>query len=223
VRSARERVIVFSRFPVPGQAKTRLIPALGPAGAADLQRQMTEHTMFRLLGPDFRRECSVEVRYEGADRKTVRDWLGSNLMLRSQGAGDLGQRMTRALREAFQAGMQHVVVIGTDCPGLNSGNLKEALASLETHTAVIGPATDGGYYLVGLSRFIPEMFEDIDWGTDRVLKQTLARAAKLGIAPRLLTPLDDIDRPEDLAVWERESGRNVQRQSLSDAAAKNVR
>ncbi len=205
--STHERVIVFSRFPVPGQTKTRLIPALGPEGAANLQRRMTEHTLYRVRRVETEQGCSVEVRYDGADRRTVRDWLGDHFILRHQGGGDLGQRMARAVRDAFQAGMRRVIVVGTDCPGLTTGYMKEALSSLEGHIAVLGPANDGGYYLIGLNRYIPELFEGVDWGTAQVLEQTLARAARLGIESKLLALLDDIDRPEDLAIWERESGR----------------
>jgi len=220
--STHERVIVFSRFPVPGQTKTRLIPALGPDGAADLQKHMTEHTLSRVRRLYIRQGCSVEVRYDGADCRTVRDWLGDDLILRHQGGGDLGRRMTRALRDAFQAGMQRVVVVGTDCPGLTTGHLKEALACLEKHTAVIGPANDGGYYLFGLNRYIPELFEGVDWGTAQVLEQTLAQASRLGIDWKLLPALDDIDRPEDLAIWERESGRGAQEPMSPDASIKNA-
>ena len=193
--------MVFTRFPIAGTTKTRLIPALGPKGAADLQRSMTEHTLARLrrLGSN-----SIEVRYDGAHRSVMRDWLGQEFVLRSQGEGNLGRRLARAVHDAFLARIARVVVVGTDCPQLKVTHILEALDALREHALVIGPARDGGYYLIGLNRDVPELFQGIEWGTDRVLEQTLVRARELGLESKLLETLDDIDDPEDLPIWKRE-------------------
>ena len=185
------KLIVFTRFPVSGEAKTRLIPALGAEGAAALQRQMTEHTVRQAR----KTGAQIEIRYTGGTETKMRGWLGNDLHYTEQGGGDLGERMTRAFQAHFSAGATRVVVIGCDCPSNHWKNIRKGFQRLETSDCVIGPATDGGYYLIGLRRFIPELFRDIAWGTEQVLKQTLAAAPG---KPKLLPELGDVDLPDDV-------------------------
>ncbi|MCI0390194.1 MAG: TIGR04282 family arsenosugar biosynthesis glycosyltransferase [Acidobacteria bacterium] len=199
-----ERLIIFTRYPEPGKTKTRLIPMLGAEGAAELQQSMTEHTLRNAMRVKTRRSVSLEVRYEGGSKMLMREWLGEHLTFRSQGDGDLGAKMARAFRDAFRAGAQRVVIIGTDCPSLNSELLEMAFDALLRSEIVIGPANDGGYYLIGLRRYIPQLFKRIQWGSEKVLEQTLRRAREVEIHTELLAPLSDIDRPEDLAFYEQE-------------------
>jgi hypothetical protein len=202
-QTASERLIIFTRYPEPGKTKTRLIPALGPDGAADLHRRMTEHTLKRAL--TLKSEAvSIEVRFAGGNEQLMRAWLGAQMILRRQGQGDLGACMDRAFRETFQAGAKRVVIIGTDCPALTGALLRTAFEALKQHDIVIGPAHDGGYYLIGLRRRVPQLFQGLPWGTASVLELTLRKAAELGFWPEQLTPLDDVDRPEDLYLWEQE-------------------
>jgi uncharacterized protein len=195
-------LIVFTRYPIPGKTKTRLIPALGAAGAADLHRQMTEHTLaqVRQVRAD---GVAIEIHYAGAtvDRELA-DWLGADLVYRSQGAGDLGDRMALSIKQAVRAGHDRVIIIGTDCPGLTTEILQLAFQQLRDRDLVLGPAIDGGYYLIGLRRFIPELFVGISWGTSAVRQQTIKIATKLGLSMGDLPLLADIDRPEDLPIWE---------------------
>jgi uncharacterized protein len=201
-----EHLIVFTRYPQPGQAKTRLIPALGAEGAAALQRQMTEHTLRQVTTLVERRSLAVEIWFAGtatpaADRQQMREWLGSAWSYVPQAAGDLGDRLADAVQSAFAAGGQRVVVIGTDCPELGANQLRQAFQLLEQHDAVLGPATDGGYYLIGLRRFVPDLFRDIAWSTAEVLRQTVAAATRAGLTMGYLAPLTDIDRPDNLPIW----------------------
>ena len=189
-------LIVFTRYPEPGKTKTRLIPALGEVGAAKLQRQMTEYTLSLVTIS----HLSTEVRFAGGDVQLMRDWLGSELIYQEQGEGELGVRMARSLSSAFQSGATQIVIIGTDCPSLNAEILTTAFHQLQQHDLVLGPAIDGGYYLIGLQRFIPELFVNIDWGTSQVLAQTVKIAQKLNLSIFYLPELADIDRPEDLAT-----------------------
>ncbi len=197
-----ECLVVFTRYPIPGKTKTRLIPALGAAGAANLHRQMTEHTLaqVRQLRAD---GVAIEIHYAGAksDRELA-DWLGADLVYRSQGDGDLGERMALSIETALQAGHDRVIIIGTDCPGLTADILQLAFQQLRDRDLVLGPAIDGGYYLIGLRRFIPELFIGINWGTSTVRQQTIEMATKLGLLMGDLPLLADIDRPEDLPIWE---------------------
>ncbi len=190
-------LIVFTRYPEPGKTKTRLIPALGEVGAAKLQRQMTEYTLSLVEAIP---RLSTEVRFAGGDKQLMRDWLGSELMYQEQGEGELGVRMARSLSSAFQSHATQVIIIGTDCPSLNAEILTTAFHQLQQHDLVLGPALDGGYYLIGLQQFIPELFININWGTDQVLAQTVKIAQYLDLSVFYLSKLADIDRPEDLAM-----------------------
>jgi uncharacterized protein len=198
----QERLIIFTRYPTPGRVKTRLIPALGGLGAATIHRQMSEHTLLQARKLCRVREISISVYFDGNERQQMQDWLGSDLVYQAQADGDLGWRMARSISEACQDGIDRVVIIGTDCPGSNAELMNEAFHQLLTHDLVLGPAIDGGYYLIGLRYFIPELFVDIIWGTDRVLSQTVAIANKLNLSVAYLPALADVDRPEDLPVWE---------------------
>jgi rSAM/selenodomain-associated transferase 1 len=131
----------------------------------------------------------------------MQEWLGSDVTYYRQGSGDLGQRMYSAIRRAFAVGMARVVIIGTDCPDVNPFILTEAFDALKRQDLVLGPAEDGGYYLIGLNCLIPQLFNQIQWGTDRVLAKTKNIAKKLGLSVHYLPILADVDRPEDLPVW----------------------
>ena len=242
------RLIVFTRYPQAGKAKTRLIPALGAEGAASLQRQMTEYTLNqvrKLLNPSLVSVdlvsvdlVSVEVWFAGTassgtasddtDRQLMQDWLGTGWVYRQQGTGDLGARMSQAFQDAFADGMERVVTIGTDCPGVDANRLTQAFQALQDHDLVLGPATDGGYYLIGLGRFVPELFLGIAWSTADVLSQTIEIAQRLNLSIAYLDSLTDIDRPEDLPVWQAvvetasPSDLSISDTSLSDLSAPNA-
>lgn len=200
----QERLIIFTRYPEPGKAKTRMIPALGAEGAASLHRQMTEHTLNQVRELRCFRPVSIEVRFDGGNQQLMQDWLGSDLVYQPQGEGDLGSRLARSLHSAFQNGIDRTIIIGTDCPDLNSQAIAQAFCLLEpARDLVLGPALDGGYYLIGVSYFIPELFTGISWGTAEVLQQTSEIAKKLNLAFAELPELADVDRPEDLPIWRR--------------------
>jgi uncharacterized protein len=195
----KECLIIFTRYPEPGKTKTRLIPVLGAEGAAKLQCQMTEQKLaeakkFQAIHPLF-----VEVHFTGGNQQLMQDWLG-NLTYKKQTEGDIGCRMVAAFQTAFEAGMKRVVLIGIDCPDLKAELMVEAFQALHQHDLVLGPAKDGGYYLIGLNCFISELFLGISWSTAEVLGQTKNIAQKLKLAVAYLPTLSDIDRPEDLSV-----------------------
>lgn len=199
----RERLIIFTRYPVAGKAKTRLIPALGAEGAADTQRQLTELTLCRAMMLAVARGVSIEVRHEGGDEQLIRDWLGPRPRYTPQGEGDLGQRLTRAAKDAFDDDAQSIVIIGADCPRLDQSILHQAFDTLHDHDIVFGPAQDGGYYLAGLRKPMPGLFKGIPWSTNRVLAESLSIARASGFEPVLLTTLPDVDEPSDLDDWQR--------------------
>ncbi len=194
----REKLIVFARYPRPGKAKTGLIDELGPWGAAKLHRCLTEHVIDQARQVGLSPGVGLEIYYRGGDQNLMRRWLGADLTFRSQGRGDRGNRMSRAFGASFEDGAGAVVLVGTACPDLTADVLARAFEGLVQQDLVIGPALDGGYYLIGARRHVPELFVDIAWGTNEVLTSTLRIASDLGLSVSLLEPLGDVDRAEDL-------------------------
>ncbi|MFM7407343.1 MAG: TIGR04282 family arsenosugar biosynthesis glycosyltransferase [Cuspidothrix sp.] len=198
MKTCKQHLIIFTRYPEPGKTKTRLIPAVGEIGAANLHQQMTESTISQVQKLANIIRISVEIRFTGGNLQKMQNWLGNDLEYQTQGEGDLGIRMERSLTNAFQQKAEQVIIIGTDCPSLNSQILATAFQQLKTFNLVLGPAVDGGYYLIGLQQPIPELFTNIHWGTDQVLIQTLKIAQNHDLSIYSLPPLADIDRPDDL-------------------------
>ena len=200
----RQRLIIFTRYPEAGKTKTRMIPSLGAEGAAALQRQMTEHTLRQ--GKRWQRDRfnSIQIHFTGSSQQLMKEWLGSDLFYLPQSEGDLGERMKSAFKSSFAAGMSKVVIIGIDCPDINANLIAEAFDTLNQDCdLVLGPAEDGGYYLIGLNSLIPELFAGINWGTSEVLAQTKNIAKKFSLKVGYLKLLNDVDRPEDLSIWQR--------------------
>ena len=194
-------LLIFSKYPLAGKAKTRLIPALGADVAAQLHRRMTEATIDTVQSWQQKVEeknIQITVHYTGAVEKDFHSWLGSSFDYQKQPAGDLGQRMCSAFETAFNREANHAIGIGTDVPALTPALLQQAENLLSDHDLVLGPAADGGYYLIGLKTSQPELFANIDWGTEHVLQQTREIATRLGLQVATLPLLSDIDRPEDL-------------------------
>ncbi len=197
-------IVLFTRWPEAGKTKTRMIPALGAAGAAALQRAMTEHVIDCAPEPG---AMDVEVRFEGGDAQCMRRWLGARHRYTPQGEGDLGDRMMRAFVENARRGYEKVILIGADCPD-NDAIISRATRRMPPAVALhLCAAHDGGYYSIAMRREAIQraagLFDDIIWGGDRVRAQTRANAAALGISCASGFEKHDIDRPEDLPVWER--------------------
>ncbi|MGB3655135.1 MAG: TIGR04282 family arsenosugar biosynthesis glycosyltransferase [Rivularia sp. (in: cyanobacteria)] len=199
---AKQHLIIFTRYPQPGKTKTRLIPALGVEGAANLQRQMTEYTLSKVKKLCKSIAISFEVRFADGNLQLMQSWLGTELNYQLQGEGDLGKRMENSFLNAFNKGAQKVVIIGIDCPGVDTEVLVEAFEKISDCDLLLGPAVDGGYYLIGLKRAIGELFINIDWGTAKVLQQTVDIAQQLNLSVGYLRSLADVDRPEDLPIWQ---------------------
>jgi len=192
------RLIVFTRYPVAGQAKTRLIPAIGAVRAARLQREMTVATLARAREARQRTGAHIEVRHAGGSREAMRRWLGRDVTYAPQGEGDLGRRMLRAFEDAFAQGYRKVALVGTDCPALTADHLCHAFDMLQKGDLALGPSADGGYWLIALRKWA-DLFTHVAWSTETVLSQTLQRARAAGLTAHTLAMLSDVDRPEDLA------------------------
>ncbi len=191
---AKESLIIFTRYPQAGKTKTRLIPALGEEGAAQLQKKLTEYT----LKEADQLTVDIRVYFSDGNENLMANWLGNSYQYYRQSNGDLGDRLIAALEESFTEEIEKIVIIGIDCPDLNADLIQQAFQALSTQDLVLGKAEDGGYYLIGLRGFYPELFQDIDWGTHLVLEQTVASAEAIGLTMSYLPMLNDIDTPEDL-------------------------
>ena len=200
---SQEALIIFSGYPEPGKTKTRLIPALGAEGAAQLQKRLSEHTIKQSEQLLQTRSVTRNIYFAGGDAQLMKEWLGDQLNYFEQAPGDLGVKICSAFADSFAKDRERVVIIGIDCPGVNSDILTTAFESLKDNQLVLGTAADGGYYLVGLQKnaaslALPKLFTNINWGTSEVLAATKSIADDLGLKVVYLKTLRDIDRPEDL-------------------------
>jgi len=190
------RILIFAKAPEPGRVKTRLIPALGTRGAADLQARLLLDTVARLASTglaSIELWCAPDPHQEPFPELADRYGLG----IHGQRGADLGERMLHATTDALRRG-DKVVLLGTDCPPLDGPYLEQALMAFEDHDAVLGPVEDGGYVLLGLKRAVEALFRDMPWGSDRVAELTRNRMEALAWRWAELPLLWDLDRPEDL-------------------------
>ena len=186
---------IFCKAPVLGKVKTRLIQKLGRRGALDLYLQMFERLIAELSASGFNTELWISPDKDHA-------FFEPYAFARFQQAGpDLGGRMSTALRDGLTR-HESVILVGTDLPLIDRSYIEQAVGALQTHDVVLGPAEDGGYGLVGVNAKTPDMFSDIDWGTERVLSQTCARLNRDGLDFGLLPLIWDVDRPDDLPRYQ---------------------
>ncbi len=193
---ARVAIAVFARSPEAGFTKTRLIPRLGAAGAAQLQRQLIERALSRARALP---HAEVTLWATGADADGYMRVAAqtANARLRLQRGADLGERMGNAFADVLN-GSNVMVLIGTDCPAQQVADLRAAVDALVHADAVVQPAEDGGYVAIGMRRPLPVLFEGVAWGSGSVLETTRQRAREHGIRLADLAPCWDLDRSEDL-------------------------
>ncbi|RIY13354.1 glycosyltransferase [Hymenobacter rubripertinctus] len=195
-----ETLIIFARHPELGRVKTRLAAGIGNEAALVVYRRLLAHT--RAVVAPLAAHKTVWLVGEGSE--TAADWAGFEQ--RPQPTGDLGEKMQAAFAHDFARPAQAAVIIGTDCPGLTTAHLTEAYAALRTHDLVLGPAVDGGYYLLGTRALHASLFEHKPWSTATVRAETLADAARLGLRVHLLPELQDVDTAADLRAWHEVAG-----------------
>lgn len=192
-------LILFAKAPLPGQAKTRLIPALGPTGTARLARWLLCHS---LQQAEAAHQAGFVQSLELCCSPALADWpWAPELTLwqhSHQVAGDLGARMAAPCLKAL--GHSAVLLMGTDCPALTPQRIGAAARALAEQDAVMIPATDGGYVLLGLNTWLPHVFTDMPWSTNQVAAITQERLAAAGYSCQVLPPLADVDEPADLAA-----------------------
>ncbi|ANB03445.1 TIGR04282 family arsenosugar biosynthesis glycosyltransferase [Ectothiorhodospira sp. BSL-9] len=189
-------ILIFAKAPHAGLAKTRLIPALGPQGAAALAERLLNHAIHEALGADLGPVTLLRTPDDAGAWSDIP--LPTRLTTAPQGDGDLGARLARGAARVLACGQQRVLVMGTDCPGLTQDRLRAMALALAAHDAVMTPVADGGYAALALSRFHPTLFGGIDWSTSRVAQQTREHIRALGWSLNEQPALWDIDEPDDL-------------------------
>src|SRR6266571_4317151 len=188
-----DKLIVFVKAPRPGAVKTRLAKAIGVPAAGAAYRQLVETLLNHLQGLG-----GVEVCFSPDDAANeVQHWLQEGWSSSPQGGGDLGQRLQSAFQRAFHAGAKRVAIIGSDCPAVRVEDICEAWRGLRTHDVVLGPATDGGYWLIGLRQLQPDLFRGIHWSSESVFAETIQRVQHAGLTVQLLHELADVDTDRD--------------------------
>lgn len=198
-----EEIIIFTRYPEPGKVKTRLVPYLGKEQTAQIHRQLSERIIRQVLPVQERRRVLISLFYSGGSLRQMKEWLQHPFVYQKQQGDDIGIRMAAAFQSAWQRDTRRAVLIGTDCPSMNADIVDQALEKLLSHDLVLGPAHDGGYYLIGLRADLPaeqlnSLFQNLSWGGSDVFRQTVNRAGLYGLRVAALEKLHDIDRVEDL-------------------------
>lgn len=193
-------ILLFIKAPLKGRIKSRLAAAIGNDAALELYQRFVLDTI------DTVGALTLPVRicfYPPDAVAVIRTWLGNEQDCMPQQGNDLGERMERAFEQVFQEGYERALLIGSDIPELSKAVMLEAMAALDTNDAVLGPAADGGYYLIGFTAktFLPSVFHDIVWSTGTVCDETLGRFKRSGRRVHLLPKLHDVDTKEDLRVF----------------------
>ncbi len=187
-------LLIFVKNPIRGKVKTRVAQTAGAERALRIYRALLRHTRQVALQLDACRYVYYHNHLPSTD-----DWSAPHFVRRVQRGADLGERMLHALAEALQV-HQRAVLIGSDCPRLQPRHLQKAFRLLDRHEVVLGPALDGGYYLIGMKQPLPALFSQIEWSTPLVLQHTVTRIEQEGLTHALLEPLPDVDVEED---WDR--------------------
>jgi len=186
-------LMIFIKNPVAGEVKTRLGASIGSTNALQVYKKLLSHT--REIAVQVK--CDREIWYSSMiDRRD--SWNSDLFEKKLQQGRNLGVRMSGAFQQAFEAGYEKAVIIGSDCPELEPQHIEDAFDALRSQDAVIGPSEDGGYYLLGMKKYTPEIFSDIEWSTSSVFEETKRHFEQLGLTCKTLEVLNDIDTIEDL-------------------------
>ncbi|MDZ7765762.1 MAG: TIGR04282 family arsenosugar biosynthesis glycosyltransferase [Melioribacteraceae bacterium] len=192
-------IILFVKYPVEGNVKTRLAKTIGNAKAAKIYSLLAENIITNI------KKMTNTYNYlfysNSSEKEKIKKWIKGNFFYAPQKGNGLGERMSNAFRLVFGHGAKKVLIIGTDIPGLSTEIIKEAVTKLDEYDAVIGPSPDGGYYLLGMKRFIPELFENITYSTDSVFEETIKKIKNENLTYSLLNTKEDIDTEDELKNW----------------------
>ncbi len=196
------RLVVFLKAPRSGEVKTRLAETLGADAARAAYRQLVETLLANLASLH-----AVELCFAPPDASAeIKPWLRADWSACPQSGGDLGARLHAAFTEHFLSDAEQVVIIGSDCPDVTATDIEDAWLALTGHDVVLGPALDGGYWLVGLRAPQPGLFTAMPWSTDAVFAETMRRARESDLRIAVLRELADVDTVADWERWLRRAG-----------------
>ncbi len=201
--SLSESVIIFAKFPEEGKVKTRLAKTIGYEKATTIYKELAEHSFTEV------KKLNTVSRYlffkNESNREKISKWVGLGFSFYLQSNGNLGEKMKNAFSKVFTKGSNKTIIIGSDLPDISKSLISKAFKDLDNNDIIIGPSKDGGYYLLGMNKFYPELFDNISWSTELVLKQTIAKVRSLSLKFTLLKELNDIDTIEDIVEWQNRS------------------
>lgn len=201
-----QKLIIFIKNPRLGLVKTRLAKSIGSQQALAIYKKLIAKT----LKEADRLNCEKDIWFSDSDKVGEEVFVSrKSYTLKVQKGANLGERMKHAFLESFRDGFKKVVIIGSDCPELKSSVIKKALEQLDTYDIVLGPAIDGGYYLLGMNSFYPKIFAGVNWSTSSVLNQTLKYINVSKLSYNLLEELSDIDTIEDLQVYRKKGNTDL--------------
>ncbi len=192
MKVSNSRIIIFVKNAIPGKVKTRLAKTIGNEKALEVYLKLLEITKKEVLPLDA--EKQVWYAWEKAENDL---WPSGEFEKRAQVDGDLGDKMKDAFNKSFEEGVEKVILIGSDCPTLSTQILKKGFAALDESDSVFGPSKDGGYYLIGMNSYYPELLDNISWSTGEVMSQTELQARRNNIGLTKLPVLNDIDNEDD--------------------------
>lgn len=206
-------IIIFARYPIEGKVKSRLALTIGNHHAKEFYKMISEKIISETK--QIRNSDKYVFYSEEVEKEMVKKWLGRSFLYSHQEGNDLGERMTNAFRKVFSHGANKAIIIGTDIPDLSSEIIKKAIKKLDETDLVIGPSKDGGYYLLGMKKFLPALFKNIEYGKNSVFAETISKAEKLNLTYSTLELLLDIDTEEDLINWLNSHNRNDFKKEIS--------
>jgi len=187
-------LLYFVKYPTPGKVKTRLAKTVGELEAARLYRELAERNFEVAMSLHQRNVCDLVIAFDPPEkREDIKRWLSLSCEYLPQCGGGLSERLKHAFGEAFQKGAKRVMALGSDTLGLTADIIQQGFEALQSNDVVVGPAEDGGYYLIGSASFQPKLFEGIAWSTSDVLPQTYKTINNLRLSYQTLSQLQDLD------------------------------
>jgi uncharacterized protein len=191
-------LLVFVKYPIEGKVKTRLASGIGSHWAKEVYSIIASNIVNETLKI---KNVNLFCFYSGEDEAKIKNWVGNDFIYYPQTGLGLGEKMENAFKKVFEMGNEKIIIIGTDIPNLNSGIIEHAITKLHNSDFVIGPSNDGGYYLLGMKKFSPFVFRNIEYSTDRVFENTIKKIKESGLSYSVTGTLQDIDTENDLKRW----------------------
>ena len=198
---SKDAIIVFTRYPERGKVKTRLAKSIGDEAAFQIQKILAKRTFKECLILNDKKFSLFVFYPEENNEAQVKNLVNGRFSFFTQDGNNLGKKMSNAFRKVFELGFEKAIIIGTDIPDMSKLILSNAFMELEKDDIVIGPSNDGGYYLLGMNKFIPGLFEDIEWSTNSVFEKTINKINHSNFNYSALEELIDLDLKEDLLKW----------------------